>query len=78
LRITLKTLGIIALVIWLASDSRYFTIREGIVQFIHPQDLEDSNRYFASYYNRLVPLYSLLMKAVFLPFGGERKARIEI
>ena len=61
-----------------AGCERTFPIREGIVHFIAPQELEGSNRRFAGFYNRLAPLYSLSMKAVFLPFGGERKARMEI
>ena len=58
-------------------DRRY-SVRDGIVRFIDPQELEGSNRQFERYYNRLAPFYSIFTKLAFLPFGGERKARMEI
>ena len=53
-------------------------VRDGIVHFIAPQELEGSNQQFERYYNRLAPFYSIFTKLAFLPFGGERKARMEI
>ena len=58
--------------------NRRYLVRNGIVHFIDPQELEGSNREFERYYNRLAPFYSIFTKLAFLPFGGERKARMEI
>ena len=58
-------------------DRSYF-VRNGVVHFIDPQELEGSNRKFERTYNRLAPFYSIFTKLAFLPFGGERKARMEI
>lgn len=57
---------------------RGYPIREGIVHFIQPQELEGSNQHFERYYNRLAPFYTLFSKLAMLPFGGERVARGEI
>jgi ubiquinone/menaquinone biosynthesis C-methylase UbiE len=57
---------------------RNYPIRNGIVHFINPQELEGKNQNFARYYNRLALIYSLFSKFALLPFGGERKARKEI
>ena len=57
---------------------RKYSVRDGIVHFIDPQDLEGPNQQFERYYNRLAPFYSIFTKLAFLPFGGERKARMEI
>ena len=57
---------------------RSYSVRDGIVHFIAPQELEGSNQQFERYYNRLAPFYSIFTKLAFLPFGGERKARMEI
>ncbi len=57
---------------------RSYSIRNGIVHFIDPQELDGPNQQFERYYNRLAPFYSIFTKLAFLPFGGERKARMEI
>jgi len=57
---------------------RSYSVRNGIVHFIDPQELEGPNRQFERSYNRLAPFYSIFTKLAFLPFGGERKARMEI
>jgi ubiquinone/menaquinone biosynthesis C-methylase UbiE/uncharacterized protein YbaR (Trm112 family) len=61
-----------------ASCQRTFPIRDGIVRFVRPQQLEGLDRHFSRFYDRLSPLYDLAMKAALLPFGGERQARQEI
>mgnify|MGYP001821874195 CR=1 FL=1 len=55
-----------------------FSIRNGVAQFIYPDQLEGSNRKFAGFYDRLAPLYTMSTKIMFLAFGGERSARKEI
>ena len=57
---------------------RRYPIKNGIVHFIDPQELEGSNLRFARFYDRVAPAYSIFSKAALLPFGGERKARSEI
>ena len=61
-----------------AECGRSFPIKNGIPQFINAGELEGSNLRFARQYDRLAPFYSLFVKAAFLPFGGDRKARKEI
>lgn len=58
--------------------NRSYPIQNGIVHFIDPQELEGPNQHFERYYNRLAPFYSIFTKVAFLPFGGERNARMEI
>jgi ubiquinone/menaquinone biosynthesis C-methylase UbiE len=58
-------------------EQRY-PIRNGIPQFISSQQLEGLDRRFSKFYDRLSPLYDLVIKAAFLPFGGDRRARKEI
>jgi ubiquinone/menaquinone biosynthesis C-methylase UbiE len=55
-----------------------FPIRNGMAQFIHPEQLEGSNRRFVGFYDRLAPLYAFSTRLMFLAFGGERSARKEI
>lgn len=57
---------------------RNYPIRDGIVHFIDPGELEGQNQRFSRYYDRLAPFYSMFIKFALLPFGGERKAREEI
>jgi ubiquinone/menaquinone biosynthesis C-methylase UbiE len=57
---------------------RSFLIRNGIAQFISPQELEGLNRRFARFYDLLSHFYAPFTKVAFLPMGGERKARKEI
>lgn len=57
---------------------RSYPVRKKIVHFIDPQELKGLNRHFERFYNRIAPLYSIFTKLAFLPFGGERKARLEI
>ncbi|HSG42095.1 MAG TPA: methyltransferase domain-containing protein, partial [Anaerolineales bacterium] len=57
---------------------RKYPIQNGIVHFIDLGELEGSNQKFARFYDRYASLYSLFSKFAFLPFGGERKARMEI
>lgn len=57
---------------------RSFFIKNGIACFIDPQELEGLNRRFARSYDWLSHVYALFTKVVFLPFGGERRARKEI
>jgi len=57
---------------------RNYPIRDGIVYFIDPRELEGQNQRFSRYYDRLAPFYSMFIKFAFMPFGGERKAREEI
>lgn len=58
-------------------DRRY-PVRDEIVHFIDPLELEGPNRRSARYYNRLAFAYSMFSKLALLPFGGERRAREEI
>jgi len=58
--------------------NRRYPIKNRIVHFINPGELEGQNQHFERYYNRLAPFYSLFSKFALLPFGGERKARMEI
>jgi len=58
--------------------TRKYPIKNGIVHFINPGELEGQNQHFERYYNRFAPFYSLFSKFALLPFGGERKARREI
>ena len=55
-----------------------YPIHNGTPSFIASDELEGSNRRFARQYDRLAPFYTLFTKFAFLPFGGERKARLEI
>jgi ubiquinone/menaquinone biosynthesis C-methylase UbiE len=55
-----------------------FIIKNGVVHFIDPQELEGINRRFARSYNWFSAVYTLFTKVAFLPFGGECKARKEI
>jgi ubiquinone/menaquinone biosynthesis C-methylase UbiE len=57
---------------------RSVRIRNGIAHFISPQELETLDRRFARFYDRFSHVYAPLTKLVFLPFGGERKARKEV
>jgi ubiquinone/menaquinone biosynthesis C-methylase UbiE len=57
---------------------RNFLIKDSIVYFLDPQDLEGPNRSFARFYDWLSHFYALFTKVAFLPFGGDRKARKEI
>jgi len=57
---------------------RHYPLRNGIVHFIDPRVLEGPNQKFARYYDRFAPIYTIFSKLAFLPFGGERKARMEI
>jgi ubiquinone/menaquinone biosynthesis C-methylase UbiE len=57
---------------------RAYPIEDGIPRFFEPQELEGPNRRFARFYDRFAPFYSILFKAAFLFFGGERKARMRI
>ena len=57
---------------------RNYPIRDGIVHFIDPGELEGQNHRFSHYYDHLAPFYSMFIKFALLPFGGERKARVEI
>jgi ubiquinone/menaquinone biosynthesis C-methylase UbiE/uncharacterized protein YbaR (Trm112 family) len=57
---------------------RSFPIRNGIAQFISPQDLEGLDRRLARFYERFSRLEAVLDKLSFLSMGGERKARAEI
>jgi len=57
---------------------RNYPIRDEIVHFIDPRELEGQNQRFSRYYDRLAPFYSMFIRLAFLPFGGERKAREEI
>jgi ubiquinone/menaquinone biosynthesis C-methylase UbiE/uncharacterized protein YbaR (Trm112 family) len=58
--------------------NRKYPVRARIAHFIDPLELEGLNQHFEQYYNRLAPVYSIFTKLAFLPFGGERKARMEI
>jgi len=55
-----------------------FLIRNGIVHFISPQELEGLNLRFARFYERFSRFEPVIGKLSFLPMGGERKARTEI
>ena len=55
-----------------------YLIRNGIVNFIYPQELKGINRRFAHTYDWYSRVYRLFTKLAFLPFGGEYKARTEI
>ena len=57
---------------------RSFLIKNGIACFIDPQELEGLNRRFARFYDWVSHFYALFTKVVFLPFGGERRARKEV
>ena len=57
---------------------RKYPIRDGIIHFIDPRELEGPNQKFARSYDRFAPFYTIFSKLAFLPFGGERKARREI
>jgi ubiquinone/menaquinone biosynthesis C-methylase UbiE len=57
---------------------RSFLIKDGVVQFITPQDLEGLNRRFARFYERFSRFEPVFDKLAFLPMGGERRARAEI
>ncbi len=57
---------------------RNYPILDGIARFTNPQELEGSNQRFERSYNRLAPFYAIFLKFAMLPFGGERKARLEI
>ena len=57
---------------------RDYPIRDGIVHFFEVQELRGSNQRYERTYNRMAPFYSWFSKFAMLPFGGERKARMEI
>lgn len=57
---------------------RRYPIKEGIVHFIHPEELEGLNRRFARFYDRFSRFEAILSKLASLAVGGERKARTEI
>jgi ubiquinone/menaquinone biosynthesis C-methylase UbiE/uncharacterized protein YbaR (Trm112 family) len=57
---------------------RSFPIRNGIVHFISPQELQGLNRRFARFYERFSRFEAIFDKLSFLPMGGERKARAEV
>jgi ubiquinone/menaquinone biosynthesis C-methylase UbiE/uncharacterized protein YbaR (Trm112 family) len=57
---------------------RSFPIKNGIARFIDPQELEGLNRSFARGYDRFSHVYDLFIRAGFLAFGGDRRARKEI
>lgn len=57
---------------------RSFQIKNGIVHFIDPQELEGLNRSFASGYDRFSHVYAFFTRMGFLAFGGERRARKQI
>ncbi len=54
---------------------RSFLIRNGITHFISLQELEGLNRRFARFYNWFSHFGAIFGKMLFLPMGGERKAR---
>lgn len=57
---------------------RSFPIRNGIVRFIDPKELEGPDRRFARFYNWFSKLYPLFTKVALFPFGGDRRARKEV
>jgi ubiquinone/menaquinone biosynthesis C-methylase UbiE len=54
---------------------RCFPIRDGIAYFVGSQEIEGINRRFARFYDWFSRFYEPLTKAMFLSFGGERRAR---
>jgi ubiquinone/menaquinone biosynthesis C-methylase UbiE len=61
-----------------AQCERGFPIRNGIVHFISPQELEGLNRRLARFYERFSWFEAVLDKLSFLSFGLDRKARAEV
>ncbi len=57
---------------------RNYLVKNGIPHFINPQDLEGLNQRLVRFYKMYSRFGKLLEKLVFLPMGGERKARMEI
>jgi ubiquinone/menaquinone biosynthesis C-methylase UbiE len=57
---------------------RSFLIKNDIVRFIDPQELEGLNHSFARFYDWFSHFDTIFNKVFFLPMGGERKARTEI
>jgi len=57
---------------------RSYIIKNGIVHFVDPQELEGLNQRFARFYNRWSRLEAVFDRLSFLPMGGERKARTQI
>jgi ubiquinone/menaquinone biosynthesis C-methylase UbiE/uncharacterized protein YbaR (Trm112 family) len=55
-----------------------FPIRNGIARFISQGDLEGQNLGLVRFYRRYSRFESILDKLIFIPLGGERKARMEV
>lgn len=60
------------------SCERRYPIRDGVAQFIQPDELEGLNRRFVRFYKRYSRFESFFDKLSFLFFGMERKARMEV
>jgi ubiquinone/menaquinone biosynthesis C-methylase UbiE len=61
-----------------SSCARAFSIEDGTAHFVSPDELGDTNRRFARFYDRFSRFEAFAFKLSALPMGGERKVRGEV
>ena len=61
-----------------ANCERRYPVNNGIVSFMDLNETEVPDRRFAGFYNWFSRVYAPFTKIAFLPFGGDRKARMQV